>query len=162
MCYNFCVLIPQYEGQKLTLLEAGCGVGNCLFPLLEEELNLFAYACDFSPRAVDYVKVGAPYMYSAACFLMPLSSRVLIQELTSHEHHGSRFLLPVHVKIFDSKQSRDTTKQSLCLIHMAYFVGWCLIACPFKIGYCDQDCIHASQNSQAQSSVMSNGGNRIP
>lgn len=56
MCYNFCVLIPQYEGQKLTLLEAGCGVGNCLFPLLEEELNLFAYACDFSPRAVDYVR----------------------------------------------------------------------------------------------------------
>lgn len=56
MCYNFCVLIPQYEGQKLTLLEAGCGVGNCLFPLLEEDLNLFAYACDFSPRAVDYVK----------------------------------------------------------------------------------------------------------
>ncbi|XP_021037693.1 methyltransferase-like protein 6 isoform X2 [Mus caroli] len=46
----------EYEGQKLTLLEAGCGVGNCLFPLLEEDLNLFAYACDFSPRAVDYVK----------------------------------------------------------------------------------------------------------
>jgi methyltransferase-like protein 6 len=46
----------EYEGQKLTLLEAGCGVGNCLFPLLEEELNLFAYACDFSPRAVDYVR----------------------------------------------------------------------------------------------------------
>lgn len=46
----------EYEGQKLTLLEAGCGVGNCLFPLLEEDLNLFAYAYDFSPRAVDYVK----------------------------------------------------------------------------------------------------------
>ncbi|XP_029397535.1 methyltransferase-like protein 6 isoform X4 [Mus pahari] len=46
----------ECEGQKLTLLEAGCGVGNCLFPLLEEDLNLFAYACDFSPRAVDYVK----------------------------------------------------------------------------------------------------------
>lgn len=46
----------EYEGQKLTLLEAGCGVGNCLFPLLEEDSNIFAYACDFSPRAVDYVK----------------------------------------------------------------------------------------------------------
>jgi methyltransferase-like protein 6 len=42
------------------MLEAGCGVGNCLFPLLEEDLNIFAYACDFSPRAVEYVKVGAP------------------------------------------------------------------------------------------------------
>ncbi|XP_008568941.1 PREDICTED: methyltransferase-like protein 6 isoform X2 [Galeopterus variegatus] len=41
----------EFEGQKLTILEAGCGVGNCLFPLLEEDLNIFAYACDFSPRA---------------------------------------------------------------------------------------------------------------
>lgn len=48
----------QFEDQKLTILEAGCGVGNCLFPLLEEDLNIFAYACDFSPRAVEYVKVG--------------------------------------------------------------------------------------------------------
>ncbi|XP_015395400.1 tRNA N(3)-methylcytidine methyltransferase METTL6 isoform X2 [Panthera pardus] len=41
----------EFEDQKLTVLEAGCGVGNCLFPLLEEDLNIFAYACDFSPRA---------------------------------------------------------------------------------------------------------------
>ncbi|XP_076787537.1 tRNA N(3)-cytidine methyltransferase METTL6 isoform X3 [Arvicanthis niloticus] len=51
----------EYEGQKLTLLEAGCGVGNCLFPLLEEDLNIFAYACDFSPRAVDFVKQHPSY-----------------------------------------------------------------------------------------------------
>ncbi|KAI1242877.1 hypothetical protein IHE44_0000432, partial [Lamprotornis superbus] len=48
----------EFADQKLTILEAGCGVGNCLFPLLEEDLNIFAYACDFSPRAVEYVKVG--------------------------------------------------------------------------------------------------------
>ncbi|XP_019719311.1 tRNA N(3)-cytidine methyltransferase METTL6 isoform X2 [Hippocampus comes] len=46
----------QSESQKLVLLEAGCGVGNCIFPLLEEECNIFVYACDFSPRAVDFVK----------------------------------------------------------------------------------------------------------
>lgn len=46
----------EFEDQTLTILEAGCGVGNCLFPLLEEDLNIFAYACDFSPRAVEYVK----------------------------------------------------------------------------------------------------------
>ncbi|XP_055468290.1 tRNA N(3)-methylcytidine methyltransferase METTL6 [Psammomys obesus] len=51
----------EYEGQKLTLLEAGCGVGNCLFPLLEEDLNIFAYACDFSPRAIDYIKQNPLY-----------------------------------------------------------------------------------------------------
>ncbi|XP_019364373.1 PREDICTED: methyltransferase-like protein 6 isoform X3 [Gavialis gangeticus] len=50
----------EFKNQKLTILEAGCGVGNCLFPLLEEDFNIFAYACDFSPRAVEYVKVLKP------------------------------------------------------------------------------------------------------
>lgn len=54
------------------MLEAGCGVGNCLFPLLEEDMNIFAYACDFSPRAVEFVKVGIPSM----CFAMFLFSFV--------------------------------------------------------------------------------------
>ncbi|KAL0984846.1 hypothetical protein UPYG_G00149090 [Umbra pygmaea] len=44
------------EAQRLVLLEAGCGVGNCIFPLLEEDPSLFVYACDFSPRAVEFVK----------------------------------------------------------------------------------------------------------
>ncbi|XP_023605268.1 methyltransferase-like protein 6 isoform X4 [Myotis lucifugus] len=51
----------EFEDQKLTILEAGCGVGNCLFPLLEEDLNIFAYACDFSPRAVEYVQQNPLY-----------------------------------------------------------------------------------------------------
>ncbi|XP_003222240.1 tRNA N(3)-methylcytidine methyltransferase METTL6 isoform X1 [Anolis carolinensis] len=51
----------EFDDQKLTILEAGCGVGNCLFPLLEEDLNIFAYACDFSPRAVEYVKQNPLY-----------------------------------------------------------------------------------------------------
>ncbi|KAK8747991.1 hypothetical protein OTU49_016260 [Cherax quadricarinatus] len=44
-----------------TLLEVGCGVGNFLYPLLEEGLNLFIYACDFSPRAVQFVKSHRHY-----------------------------------------------------------------------------------------------------
>ncbi|XP_050986453.1 tRNA N(3)-methylcytidine methyltransferase METTL6 [Labeo rohita] len=51
----------ESQGQKLVLLEAGCGVGNCIFPLLEEDLNIFIYACDFSPRAVEFVKQNALY-----------------------------------------------------------------------------------------------------
>ncbi|KAE8596877.1 hypothetical protein XENTR_v10016270 [Xenopus tropicalis] len=47
--------------QRLFILEAGCGVGNCLFPLLEEDPSLFVYACDFSPRAVDFVKKNPSY-----------------------------------------------------------------------------------------------------
>ncbi|XP_062925862.1 tRNA N(3)-methylcytidine methyltransferase METTL6 isoform X2 [Mobula hypostoma] len=49
------------EHQKLTILEAGCGVGNCLFPLLECDPNVFIYACDFSPRAVEFVKQNHLY-----------------------------------------------------------------------------------------------------
>ena len=43
------------------LLEAGCGVGNFMFPIMEEIPNLFVYACDFSPRAVEFVQNNEKY-----------------------------------------------------------------------------------------------------
>ncbi|XP_077977996.1 tRNA N(3)-cytidine methyltransferase METTL6-like [Glandiceps talaboti] len=49
------------DNEKKILLEVGCGVGNALFPLLEESPSLFIYACDFSPRAVQFVKDNAYY-----------------------------------------------------------------------------------------------------
>lgn len=57
VCYCCVFCCAQFESQRLVLLEAGCGVGNCIFPLLQEDRNIFVYACDFSPRAVDFVKV---------------------------------------------------------------------------------------------------------
>uniref|UniRef100_A0A1A8G245 tRNA N(3)-cytidine methyltransferase n=2 Tax=Nothobranchius korthausae TaxID=1143690 RepID=A0A1A8G245_9TELE len=57
----------EFESQKLVLLEAGCGVGNCIFPLLEDDLNIFVYACDFSPRAVDFVKENPLYCTERCC-----------------------------------------------------------------------------------------------
>ncbi|XP_071156850.1 tRNA N(3)-cytidine methyltransferase METTL6-like [Mytilus edulis] len=44
-----------------TILEVGCGVGNFLFPLLEEFKKLNFYACDFSIRAVQFVKENSLY-----------------------------------------------------------------------------------------------------
>lgn len=38
------------------LLEIGCGVGNLIFPLVEEGTDIEIFACDFSPRAVEFVK----------------------------------------------------------------------------------------------------------
>lgn len=45
----------NYQEHQIAL-EVGCGVGNFIFPLLEENKKLFFYACDFSKRAVQFVK----------------------------------------------------------------------------------------------------------
>lgn len=52
----------ELAGKEIeTLLEVGCGVGNFAFPLIEELQNLFIFACDFSPRAVEFVKRNPNY-----------------------------------------------------------------------------------------------------
>uniref|UniRef100_A0A0L8I9U7 Methyltransferase-like protein n=1 Tax=Octopus bimaculoides TaxID=37653 RepID=A0A0L8I9U7_OCTBM len=51
-------LLNESDSDKIAL-EVGCGVGNFLFPLLQET-SLFFYACDFSKRAVEFVKVIKP------------------------------------------------------------------------------------------------------
>lgn len=44
------------------LLEVGCGVGNLIFPLVEENRNnYFIYACDFSARAIEFVRRNPLY-----------------------------------------------------------------------------------------------------
>lgn len=50
------------RNDKRVLLEIGCGVGNFVFPLLEEDsVNFFIYACDFSRKAVEIVKSKPKY-----------------------------------------------------------------------------------------------------
>jgi SAM-dependent methyltransferase len=46
------------DGKRLTILEVGCGVGNFMFPLLNETKDLYFYACDFSPRAIQFINVS--------------------------------------------------------------------------------------------------------
>lgn len=50
----------EEEGRK-NLLEVGCGVGNFVFPLVASQTNLFVHCCDFSPRAVQFVKDNPNY-----------------------------------------------------------------------------------------------------
>lgn len=54
------------------LLEIGCGVGNLIFPLIEDgHRDYFIYACDLSPRAVELVRkhnlYDERYMKAFAC-----------------------------------------------------------------------------------------------
>lgn len=37
--------------------QVGCGAGNSIFPLVSTYPGTFIHACDFSPRAIDLVKV---------------------------------------------------------------------------------------------------------
>ncbi|XP_074334657.1 tRNA N(3)-methylcytidine methyltransferase trm141 isoform X2 [Apium graveolens] len=43
-------------GNKV-VLEVGCGAGNTIFPLVATYPDIFVQACDFSPRAVELVKM---------------------------------------------------------------------------------------------------------
>lgn len=48
-------LPPLAGGERLVLLEAGCGAGNTIFPLLRANPSLRVYAFDFSETAVQIV-----------------------------------------------------------------------------------------------------------
>lgn len=43
------------------MLEVGCGVGNLIFPLIEENLSLNIIACDLSSKAIDLLKSNPLY-----------------------------------------------------------------------------------------------------
>lgn len=43
------------------MLEVGCGVGNLIFPLIADSSKYFIYACDFSARAIEFVKANPLY-----------------------------------------------------------------------------------------------------
>lgn len=56
---EFQELINFDPEQQMSFLEMGCGVGNMVYPLIEEGFsNFYFYACDFSPRAVEFVKAN--------------------------------------------------------------------------------------------------------
>jgi methyltransferase-like protein 6 len=52
---------------KSVILEVGCGAGNTIFPLIATYPDIFVYACDFSPRAVELVKAHDEYTETRVC-----------------------------------------------------------------------------------------------
>ena len=70
------------DSRKRVLLEVGCGVGNFAFPLLEEKLPFYFFCCDFSPRAVQFVKSNPLYSeMSIRAFHCDLTTDTLVTEL---------------------------------------------------------------------------------
>ena len=51
----------QKQPTQFNLLEAGCGVGNFVWPLLKAGARFNYYACDFSPVALDIFKQNPLY-----------------------------------------------------------------------------------------------------
>jgi 2-polyprenyl-3-methyl-5-hydroxy-6-metoxy-1,4-benzoquinol methylase len=56
---------------KKIVLELGCGVGNFIFPVLESNPLLFIYACDFSKRAIEFVKVSISILFFYTIIYLP-------------------------------------------------------------------------------------------
>ena len=50
---------PELSSENLKIIELGCGVGNFIFPILQANASASGYSCDFSQRAVDFVKERA-------------------------------------------------------------------------------------------------------
>lgn len=79
---EFAELVKKQNGERMVLFEVGCGVGNFMFPLLEEEeSNIYFYACDFSKRAVDFVKENSLYDPECCC---AFHCDITETDLTSH------------------------------------------------------------------------------
>lgn len=53
---EFSELLQGSSNKENVLFEVGCGVGNFIYPLLEENSSLKIIACDLSPRAIEIVK----------------------------------------------------------------------------------------------------------
>lgn len=57
----------RHPNADLTLVEAGCGVGNALFPVLRANSRLFAYAFDYSPIAIGKLLEHPEYRTDRVC-----------------------------------------------------------------------------------------------
>ncbi|KAJ0180884.1 hypothetical protein K1T71_002969 [Dendrolimus kikuchii] len=86
---EFQELINFDPDTEINYLELGCGVGNMIFPLVEEGFSNFKfYACDFSPRAVQFVKSNKLYDESRmTAFCADLTTEDLFENVGEGSMH---------------------------------------------------------------------------
>lgn len=59
---EFEAIFEEEKGHdRKVLLEVGCGVGNLIYPLVEEGLNYYFYGCDLSTKAIELFKSNELY-----------------------------------------------------------------------------------------------------
>lgn len=68
---------------KKVVLEIGCGAGNTIFPLVATYPDIFVHACDFSPRAVDLVKMHKDFTETRVnAFVCDLTAEDLSKQIS--------------------------------------------------------------------------------
>ncbi|KAJ2493931.1 hypothetical protein IWW37_000009 [Coemansia sp. RSA 2050] len=74
-----------FSEQNPVLLEIGCGVGNFVWPILKRNPDIFVYACDFSTRAVGFVKANENYTEDRCCaFVCDITKDRLTDTIPPH------------------------------------------------------------------------------
>ncbi|KAJ2690150.1 hypothetical protein IWW39_000960 [Coemansia spiralis] len=74
-----------FSEQNPVLLEIGCGVGNFVWPILKRNPDIFVYACDFSTRAVGFVKANESYSEDRCCaFVCDITKDRLADTIPPH------------------------------------------------------------------------------
>ncbi|RHN77102.1 putative tRNA(Thr) (cytosine(32)-N(3))-methyltransferase [Medicago truncatula] len=69
-------------GGKKVILEVGCGAGNTIFPVIASYPDAFVYACDFSRRAIELVKMHEDFKESHVhAFVADLTADDLCKEI---------------------------------------------------------------------------------
>ncbi|XP_063726568.1 tRNA N(3)-methylcytidine methyltransferase METTL6-like [Symsagittifera roscoffensis] len=81
------ILLASSE-HTIYFLEVGCGVGNAFFPLMEAAgSSVFGLACDFSSRAVDFVRQNEQFntnrMFAFTCDIVQESIIDKLRVITS-------------------------------------------------------------------------------
>ncbi|XP_044756010.1 tRNA N(3)-methylcytidine methyltransferase METTL6 [Coccinella septempunctata] len=79
------LLNEEDNPQKRVVFEVGCGVGNFIFPLVEEKFPFFIYACDLSPRAVEFVRQNKLYSVdNMKVFQCDITSEGVYEEISKN------------------------------------------------------------------------------